>query len=85
MQAQHEKRVFTTEVEEGFVKDSFNFGGGKYKTTKQHPLLDPAIPFRDCVVQHNQSKLAKHVKFFFLTLSGSKHILTYLNYSVVNF
>lgn len=41
MQTQHKKRGFETEVEEGF-KYLFNFGGGKYKTTKQNPLLGSA-------------------------------------------
>lgn len=72
MQTQHKKR---SEVEEEFMY-LFNFGGGKYKTTKQHPLLDPLIQFRDCAVQHNWFKLAKHLKKIFLKLSGSKHILT---------
>lgn len=61
MQAQHKKRFFTTEVEEWFMY-LFNFGEGKYKTTKQNPLLDPAIQVRDCEVQHDQSKLAEHLK-----------------------
>lgn len=63
----------------------FNFGGGKYKTTNQHPLLDPPIQFRDCAVHHNQSKLAKHLKIFFLNYLYPSTSLQYLNYSVVNF
>lgn len=38
MQTQHKKKGFETEVEERF-KYLFNFGGEKYKTTKQNPFL----------------------------------------------